>query len=105
MKTALTSNPEITTDLQESFKLIDGTYDPSEAADVLFSVLGDKIRFHNIQILSIQERFNGDTSHSEKRLHELKESKKQIADIILKARDNNYDIEIKGVIDISLKEK
>tara|TARA_R110002012_G_scaffold322083_1_gene554891 strand:- start:68944 stop:69261 length:318 start_codon:yes stop_codon:yes gene_type:complete len=105
MKTALTLHPESATDLQESFKLIDGTYEPSEAADVLFSVLGDKIRFHNIQILSAQERFNADTSVSEKRLHELKESKHQVADLILKARDNNYEIEINGVINITLKEK
>lgn len=105
MKTALTLNQETVTDLQESFKLIDGTFDPSEAADVLFSVFGDKIRFHNIQILSVQERFSGDTSYSEKRLHELKESKRQVADLILRARDNNYDIEINGVINITLKEK
>lgn len=92
-------------DLQQSFKLIDGTFDAVESADVLFSILSDKIRFHNIQILSIQERFSGDTSYSEKRLEQLKVAKRQVAELILKARNLNYDIEIKGSIQMTLKKK
>lgn len=103
MKTDSTIPQEIKTDLQQSFKLIEGVFEPSEAVDVLFSVLGDKIRYHNIQILSIQERFNGDTSRSEKRLQELKKSKKDITKLILHARDQNCEVEILGNIQITLK--
>jgi hypothetical protein len=87
----------------DQIKLIDGTYNVSEAADVLFSVISDKIRFHNIQMLSIRERFNGDTSHSEERLEELNAAKAQIAEILKIAQDAGATLEIHSSIDIKLK--
>jgi hypothetical protein len=84
-------------------KLIDGDYSVSEAADVLFSVISDKIRFHNIQMLSIRERFDGDTSHSEERLAELNEAKEKIAEILKVAREQGADLEIYSSIQIKLK--
>ncbi|MFD2551387.1 hypothetical protein ACFSQP_06110 [Bizionia sediminis] len=105
MKTETSSSKDLELNEQQAFKLIDGTFDAAESADVLFSVLSDKIRFHNIQILSIQERFSGDTSYSEKRLDELKAAKRQVAALILKAKNNNCDIEIKSSIQMTLKKK
>ncbi|MBJ7880930.1 hypothetical protein [Gelidibacter salicanalis] len=87
---------------KKSFKLIEGKFEPAEAADVLFSILHDKIRFHNVQRLSIKERFNGDTSYSEGRLKDLKKSKKKIAKLIVEARDNGYNVEINSIIEMIL---
>jgi hypothetical protein len=87
----------------QSFKLIEGIFEPSEAADVLFTILDDKIRFHNIQILSIQERFNGDTRNSQRRLNDLKESKKKIANLIIDARAKGFEIEINSNIEMIFK--
>lgn len=87
----------------DQIKLIDGEYSVSEAADVLFSVISDKIRFHNIQMLSIRERFDGDTSHSEERLAELNEAKDKIAEILQVAREQGAVLEIYSSIQIKLK--
>lgn len=94
-----------TIDKIETVKLIKGTFDPVDAAEVLFSILSDKIRFHNIQILSIKERFSGDTKYSEQRLNELKEAKQKVANLILEARDQDCQIEINSNIEIRLKSK
>jgi len=85
---------------QTTIKLVEGTYTPAEAADILFSLIGDKIKFHNLQILSLQERFGLDTSHSEARILELKAAKNETKDLILEARDQGYQIEINGSIEI-----
>ncbi len=82
--------------------MIEGSFSPQGAAEVLFSIIGDKIRFHNVEILSIKERFNGDTQHSEKRLKELKAAKKQVAQLILEARDKGYQVDIHSTIEIEL---
>ena len=90
------------TGTSQNIQLVEGTFSPVEAADVLFSLISDKIKFHNLQILSVQERFNGDTSHSEQRIKALKIAKNQAKDLILKARDEGYDVKIDSVIDIRL---
>ena len=90
------------TGTSQNIPLVEGTFSPVEAADVLFSLISDKIKFHNLQLLSVQERFNGDTSHSEQRIKALKIAKNQAKDLILKARDEGYDVKIDSVIDIRL---
>ena len=90
-----------TTQKQSTIKLVQGTYTPAEAADILFSLIGDKIKFHNLQILSLQERFGLDTSHSEERICELKDAKNHAKDLILEARDQGYQIQIDGAIQIN----
>jgi hypothetical protein len=89
-----------TTKKETIIKLVEGTYTPAEAADILFSLIGDKIKFHNLQILSLQERFGIDSSHSEQRIKELKKAKLQAKDLILQARDAGYTIQIEGDIKI-----
>lgn len=105
MKKDTTQKQDCNLDDQESFKLIDGTFDTVEATDVLLSILNDKIRFHNIQILGIQERCDGDSVTSEKRLSELKEVKKQVVKFISKAQNSNCNIKINAAISVELKKK
>ncbi|TPN87223.1 hypothetical protein [Aquimarina algicola] len=87
---------------KKKIKLVEGVFSPVDAADVLLSLIADKIRHHNCQIISVKERFNEDTSHSEQRVLELKEEKNKIKDIIIKARDEGYEIKINGTIEIEL---
>jgi hypothetical protein len=90
---------------QVTLKLVEGTYTPAEAADILFSLIGDKIKFHNLQILSLQERFGIESTHSEQRIKELKAAKMQAKDLILQARDSGYTMQIEGDIKISFLSK
>jgi hypothetical protein len=86
----------------QTFKLVEGEFSPVEAADVLFSLIGDKIKFHNLQMLSNQERFGGDNSHSEKRIDQLKAAKEQVKEMILEARDKGYTLNINSNVEVTL---
>lgn len=85
---------------ENTIKLIDGTFNATDAAEILFSVLDAKIRFHNIQILSVSERFSGDTIDHEKRLKELEKSKQLVAELIIQARDKKCEITINSTIQL-----
>lgn len=44
----------------KEFKLVDSTYAAEDAREVLLSLVSDKIRFLNTQVLSAEERFSGE---------------------------------------------
>ncbi len=90
---------------QTTIKLVEGNYTPAEAADILFSLIGDKIKFHNMQMLSLQERFGIDSVHSEQRIKELKEAKMQVKDLIIQARDAGLTLQIEGNLKINFLPK
>jgi len=92
------------TDIQRKVQLVKGTFLPVEAADVLLSLLTYKIKFHTVQLLGNKEEQNeNETTPSRQRIVELEKSKTMVKDLILKARDEGYELEIDGEIKINLK--
>jgi len=85
-----------------SIQLVAGTFAPIDAADVLFSLITDKIKFHNLQLLNFQEVSSDNMLHSEQRILALKESKNSVKDLILKARNEGYELKIDSKIEIEL---
>ncbi len=90
---------------QEQFQLIDGTYSPADAHELLMTLITDKIKFHNLHIHSTKERFNSDTKHSEERIKALSEVKSSIASMMKLANENNQELTISGVVSIEFKSK
>ena len=86
------------------FKLVKGVFDPEEAQDVLFSLINNKIRFHQLEAFSIRERNLGTTFSSESRIVELEDAKELISDSILEATKTHAKIKITGDIKIELLE-
>ncbi|AXT51612.1 hypothetical protein D1818_12480 [Aquimarina sp. BL5] len=60
--------------INNSIKLVEGTYSPINSADVLLSLIADKIKFHNLQILSAKNKNDLRVIHAEMRIIELKAS-------------------------------
>ncbi|MFK7811188.1 MAG: hypothetical protein AB8B59_01765 [Maribacter sp.] len=85
-----------------SVQLVEGTFLPVDAADILFSLISAKIKFHQLQMLSLQEPINDYKGHSEHPIEALKHSKTDIKDLILKARDEGYKLKIDSKINIEL---
>ncbi|MEO1012291.1 MAG: hypothetical protein AAFX53_13365, partial [Bacteroidota bacterium] len=83
-----------------TLKLVEGDFSPAEAADVLLSLINDKIKFHTVQALNLKEGYQEDTSHSEQRIKELKEAKKMVKDLVIKAQIEGLTIEINSPINI-----
>ncbi len=86
----------------ETVDLIKGKFTAEEAAEILFSIIGDKIKFNNRQIFSREERNLGDIDRYKKRLNELKNAHQSVSLLIDDARINDEVIEINATIDIKI---
>jgi len=82
------------------YQLIEGVFDPQEAGKILFSLISNKINYHTKEIFSIQERYNGDVSHSEKRIEELNNINTALRSLIDNAIEKKKQFQISSVIEI-----
>ncbi len=82
------------------YQLIAGVFDPQEAGKIVFSLIGNKINYHTKEKLSIQERYNGDVSHSEKRVEELNRISTALRSLIDDAIEQRKQLQINSVIEI-----
>ena len=88
---------------QGSYTLVEGTFRPSEAADVLLTLINDKIKFHSIQILNLREGSDKDIAYSEERIKSLKAVKAEITELVVQARNKDLVLEINSHIDIQMR--
>jgi len=90
---------------KKSYSLVDGSFKASEAREVLMSLIGSKITFHNVKNMSSLER-NGEADiHSEQRIEELKLSRQEIRKILEMAEEEQLRVRISSGIHISLEKK
>ncbi|MGK7392502.1 MAG: hypothetical protein ACNS60_19260 [Candidatus Cyclobacteriaceae bacterium M2_1C_046] len=89
----------------QTTKLITGHFSPSEAKEILLTMVDTKINFHKIKSLSSMIRCNEPDVESEIRIQALKESKKQILEAIQHAADNNYNLKVESTIDLTFEPK
>jgi hypothetical protein len=61
-----------------NFKLIDGTFELNDAAEILRTLLRTKINHHKTQKFSLEERFGTDHLESNLRIQELQNSLEQL---------------------------
>lgn len=88
----------------DEIQLIEGTFSPIEAADVLLSLINYKIKFHTVQLLNVTDKDASSHELSEKRIAELKKAKNRVTQLILEARDTGQPLRIEGVIQILPKD-
>lgn len=92
------SNSQV--DNTESFLLIEGNFAPADAAEVLLSLLNDKIKFHTVQLLNLKDTDRVDSLNSKNRINELKQAKGRMTEIILDARTQGKQLRIHSTIEI-----
>lgn len=92
-------------EIEKSLILLKGTFSPEETVDVLFSLVNEKIRFHNTRILGINEGLSGSRAFHENRLEELVHTREIISDFVKTAKTAGQDIAIDGIIDLKFAEK
>jgi hypothetical protein len=91
-------------DQQYDFTLIDNTYSANDAREVITSLLTDKIRFLNVQILSIHERYGHRAEHLEKRVRQLEADKQRMISLLTDCTKNGAEVEISSVVKLTLKQ-
>lgn len=85
----------------QRFQLIEGTFTPSEAGQVLLSLVTSKIDYHSLEKCSNEERFGRDIAHSEKRLEKLRKLNTALKELLAVAADEKQNLKIDGWIEIS----
>ena len=84
------------------FKLVEGQFEPSEAGKVLFSLINNKINYHNLEKFSNQIRFDKENPHSKIRLEVLSDASDYIKDLIEEAAMNGKELKIECVVQIEV---
>lgn len=83
-------------------KLIDGSFSPDEAREILMNVFSSKIQFNKMKNFSSEERFGKEDITALKRIPELKKSMDIISKLIEEAKQNNETIQIISEVKITL---
>lgn len=85
--------------------LIDGKFTPLETSKVLFSLLNNKINYHNLEVFSSQIRDEGNVENSKKRLKKLNKDADLLDKLIKDAVQSGKTFEISSTIVIKLVDK
>ena len=90
---------------EQTFKLINGTFQPEEARNILFNLVNTKINFHAMESFGISIRSSGDTSFHENRIKELTKVNHDLKVLIDRARQQNMEVVLTGDIKVTLLKK
>lgn len=94
------------TEVIQKVQLVEGTFTPSEASDVISSLIQEKINFHKLQRLSKCEgNENANCEYPDNRVKELEDEKLIAKEFIKIARKEGSNLRINGVIEISFDHK
>lgn len=89
---------------EHEFALIDNTYSPEDARAVIASLISDKIRFLNTEMLSINERFGTDVEHMKERVRQLEADKARMISLFSDYMNQDVEIEISCEVKMTAKQ-
>lgn len=81
-------------------KLIEGTFDVTDANLLLTELLRFKIGFHDQKLFRDYEEFNRDNSNSKRRMEALNRSLQEVRRLMAIAKEEGADIEIDCMIHV-----
>ena len=92
-----------TTEVMNKVQLIDGVFTPSEASDLINTLIREKVNFHNLHRLSMCEgNMNSDTSFDDGRVSELLKEKDAFKAIYHEAKLARKKLKINGILDVEI---
>ena len=90
---------------QRTIQLVKGSFTPSEATDVIFSLIDEKINFHKLQKLTQWEgNHRSKSPQLNNRIEELEQEKETARRIIELARGQGKNVRISGVLKMDLED-
>ena len=96
----------LTKKMSHIIQLVKDNCPPDEAAELIETLVGDRIRFHNIQMLRRWEgnhRF--DSKPFDQKIVEMKAQKKNVRALLAEAKEMGYNVEVSANIDVRLVKK
>lgn len=83
--------------------LVDGTFTPEEAHEVVTSLLNKKINFHKVKQFANNERdINCDDAFDTERVVQLKKELTDFATVYADAISNGKEVRISGILNIEV---
>ncbi len=82
--------------------LIDGTFLPDDAREILMNVFASKLTFHRLKNLSSNERYGIEDEIAQKRIPELTLQMEKLQQLLMEAKAINATLQISSAIHISL---
>ena len=96
---------ETLTKTTQKIQLVDGTFTPSETADVVLALLNEKINFHKLQRISWCEgSADADTQYPDGRIQELEKEKEVTQEFVAQVRGLGKKLRINGILEISVED-
>lgn len=89
---------------QHDFKLVDSTYTPEEARNVLLSIIQDKIKSINRLCFSLEEREPCDLGHFRERIKQLTAMREEVKQVMAQAEDLGMNVEVDATISVTLRQ-
>ncbi len=90
--------------MTHEFKLIDTTYSPNEAQELIFNMIKEKKNFFKIMELANYVKFQEDPDHISLRIEQLDESKEELKKVF-KDLGDDYELEVFCPVKIVAKKK
>lgn len=88
--------------MNESNKLIEGVFEPEEAAEILITLINNKLQFHTLKAFSAEEREGKPDEHSKSRIEALNKTKEHVLRVLAEAANKKEKVRINSTIDISI---
>ena len=90
------------TEVIQKVQLVEGKFTPSEASDIISSLIAEKINFHKLRRLGRSEgNINADCEYPDNRVKELEEERMIAKEFIKIARLEGKTLRINGTLEIS----
>lgn len=87
----------------QKIQLVKGDFTPSEASDVIFSLINEKINFHKLQRLQMWEgNHKCKTDQLDGRIGELEKEREIAREFINSLRGLGQNLKINGILEISV---
>lgn len=88
----------------ETVNLINGTFSPEEAQELLLELLRSKINFHNIRNWSSKERLGEPDTTSEQKLIYLEEARRNLQMLLAEAIIQQNSVTIIATIELKIED-
>lgn len=87
---------------EHMIELMKGEFTPSQASDIVLSLINQKINYHKVQQIQLWEsNHKYDQVLINRRIEELEQEKRNAADFIKKMSDEGKKLKINGIINMT----
>ncbi|WP_075340993.1 hypothetical protein [Tenacibaculum agarivorans] len=87
--------------LTQNLKLVEGSFTPSQAAEVIKNLINTKMNYHKLHRLIVLEgNHNDETIFDSSRIKELEAEKNNLSKMIQYALENNKKLKLNGTITV-----